>query len=46
MHRPRKGEGIVEFADQQGADWAIGLTLDGRSLELDGKKLKVREVGR
>ena len=43
VHVPRHGQGIVEFADRRGLDYA----LDHRDeLELDGRRLKVKEERR
>ena len=37
---PREGQGIVEFAERRGLDYALDNKHD---LELDGKRLKIRE---
>ena len=42
VHRPRKGQGIVEFANRRDLDHALDNKLD---LELDGRRLKIREAG-
>ena len=41
VHRPRTGQGIVEFADRRGLDYALDKLQD---LELDGKRLKIKKV--
>ena len=43
VHRPRKGQGFVEFADKRGLEYALDNKQD---LELDGKRLKIREAGK
>ena len=40
MDAPREGQGIVEFADRRGLDYALDNKHD---LELDGKRLKIKE---
>jgi len=37
-HSPRTGDGIVEFANRKGMDYALDHKDE---LELDGKKLKI-----
>merc|ERR1712012_347317 len=41
-HKPRQGEGIVEFADRRGLDYAMDK-LD--NTELDGRRIKLIEEG-
>jgi len=41
-HKPRQGEGIVEFADRRGLDYALDK-LD--NTELDGRKIRLVEEG-
>ena len=43
VNQPRSGEGVVEFASQKGLDYAIKYRDE---LELDGKRLRVREEDR
>ena len=42
VNRPRKGQGIVEFANRRDLDYALD---NKRDLELDGRRLKIREAG-
>ena len=36
---PRKGQGIVEFADRRGLDYALA-----KDFEIGGRKLEIREL--
>merc|ERR1711862_247845 len=42
-HKPRQGEGIVEFGDRRGLEYAMDK-LD--NTELDGRKIRLIEEGR
>lgn len=39
-HKPRQGEGVIEFSDRRGMEDALD---DADNLDLDGKRLEVRE---